>query len=494
MTPQTEWKNPIATRVTAVLYGVACHLLFALGVGTMIAEMFFGMSHSLGRVASPWNTVANVLLLGQFPVAHSLLLSRVGGRLIKFLAPSAIASPLSTTTYALIASVQVLLLFAFWTPSGIVWWRAEGPSLWLLTSLYIAAWLLLLKAIWDAGMAVQTGFLGWWAIAHNRMPKFPPMPIAGLFAIMRQPIYVAFALTLWTVPTWTPDQLVVALTLTSYCLVGPLLKEARFRRRFGAEFQAYAARTPYWLPWPRPPAKRNDLAIYDADWWDGEIRWVRTLKNLVPARLAFFDKYVSDWRSKSVLDLGSGGGFMAEALAARGSCVTGIDPSSAAILAAQRHAEGAGLPIDYHVGSGELLPFADGSFEIVVCVDVLEHVADLDRVIAEVRRVLRPDGLFLFDTINRTALAAFVMITIGESIIRLLPPGTHDAAMFIRPEELSRKLDIAGFSIEKLAGLGPRGLNSKLDLTFGHHPTLALSYIGAARLVRTSNAQAQRQF
>ena len=196
------------------------------------------------------------------------------------------------------------------------------------------------------------------------------MPTTGLFRIVRQPIYVAFALTLWTVPTWTPDQLAVALVLTTYCLVGPLLKERRFKRRFGQIFVAYANCVPYWLPWPRPPIRRNDLSIYDvsADWWGGETRWLRTLQNLVPARFAFFDPIVGDWRGEAVLDLGCGGGFMAVALSERGAKVTGVDPSAAAIAAARRQAKANDLEIDYRVAGGENLPFANGVFDIVVCV------------------------------------------------------------------------------------------------------------------------------
>lgn len=131
--------------------------------------------------------------------------------------------------------------------------------LWMCLTLYAASWLLLLRSIWDAGLAIQTGFLGWWAVSHNRRPVYPPMPATGLFRMIRQPIYVAFALTLWTVPVWTPDQMVVAVVLTTYCVIGPLFKEALFRQRFGAEFARYVSRTPYWLPWPRPPRARNDL-------------------------------------------------------------------------------------------------------------------------------------------------------------------------------------------------------------------------------------------
>jgi ubiquinone biosynthesis O-methyltransferase len=445
--------------------------------------MFFGMSRSLGQVPAPWSALVNALLLAQFPFLHSLLLSPFGATLLTRLAPAAIGSRLATTTYAIVASIQVLLLFALWTPSGVIWWRAEGAMLWFLGGLYLASWLLLLKAIWDAGIALQTGFLGWWAVANRRAPVFPPMPTTGLFRIVRQPIYVAFALTLWTVPTWTPDQLALALVLTAYCLIGPLLKERRFRLRFGQNFLAYADKVPYWAPWPRPPTKRNDPSIYDAsaDWWGGKTRWLRTLQNLVPARLAFFDPIVGGWRGKAVLDLGCGGGFMAVALRARGAAITGIDPSEAAIGAARRHAEANGLEIDYRVGSGEALPFANGVFDVVVCVDVLEHVEDLERVLFEIRRVLRPSGVFLFDTINRTWMASFLMVTIGENVIRLLPSGAHDPALFIRPEELVRKLEGAGFEVGRFVGLGPCGLNRRFDFIFGLVPTMAIQYLGQAR-------------
>jgi ubiquinone biosynthesis O-methyltransferase len=469
-------------RATAIAYGIVCHTLFVGGVGAMIVAMFFGMSRSLGRVPTSWSAPTNAMLLVQFAFLHSLLLSPFGATILKRLAPAVIGSRMATTTYAILASIQVLLLFALWTPSGVIWWRATGTVLWIMSSLYTAAWLLLLKAIWDAGLALQTGFLGWWAIANDRSPVYPPMPTTGLFRIVRQPIYVAFTLTLWTVPTWTPDQLAVALSLTTYCLVGPLLKEKRFRRRFGQTFTVYENRVPYWLPWPRPLIHRNDLSIYDvsADWWGDKTRWLRTLQNLVPARFSFFDPIVGDWRGQAVLDLGCGGGFMAEALSKRGARVTGIDPSEGAIAAARRHAEANDLEIDYLVASGESLPFANDGFDIVVCVDVLEHVEDLKRVLFEVRRVLRPNGVFLFDTINRTRMASFVLVTIGENVIRLLPRGTHDPSLFITPKELARKLEAADFNVGRFVGMGPCGLNRRFDFIFGLLPTMAIQYLGQA--------------
>jgi 2-polyprenyl-6-hydroxyphenyl methylase/3-demethylubiquinone-9 3-methyltransferase len=228
---------------------------------------------------------------------------------------------------------------------------------------------------------------------------------------------------------------------------------------------------------------RNDLTIYDsvADrWWSDDISWVRTLKNLVPGRLKWFDRQI-DWQGKTVLDLGCAGGFMAEAMALRGAHVTGIDPASDAIDAARAHARTTGLRIGYDVGVGEALPYDDSSFDAVICVDVLEHVADLNKVLSEVARTLRPGGVFLFDTINRNPLARLATITIAEDILRLLPRGTHDPAMFIKPHELRSAMESAGLVPGAVTGLGPSGINRRFDLTFGPLPLTAILYMGIAR-------------
>ncbi|MEX3014330.1 isoprenylcysteine carboxylmethyltransferase family protein [Gymnodinialimonas hymeniacidonis] len=232
----------------AYAYGIACHAIFTAAVLAMITAMFFGMSESLGQVSAPWHILANAALILQFPLMHSLLLSKRGGRILGKLAPARHAGTLSTTTYAIIASIQLLALFALWTPSGIIWWRAEGLAFAAICTAYAASWALLMKASFDAGAEVQSGALGWMSLAANRKPIFPPMPTTGLFRVIRQPIYVAFALTLWTVPVWTPDQLALAVTLTAYCLLAPILKESRFKARYGAEFETYKRHVPYALP------------------------------------------------------------------------------------------------------------------------------------------------------------------------------------------------------------------------------------------------------
>jgi len=244
-------RDPAARRrhlLWAVVYGAACHALFAVAVLAMIAAMWFGMSASLGPLSAPWSYLANAALLIQFPVVHSVLLTGAGRRLVARLAPTGAGATLSTTTFAIVASIQLLLLFVLWSPTGTTWWRAEGWLLAAITSLYALSWLLLIKASWDAGAEVQSGLLGWASLARGVEPPYPPMPTRGLFRHIRQPIYVSFALTTWCVPVWTPDQLAVAVTLTAYCLLGPVLKERRFARMFGDKWHAYRSRTPYWVP------------------------------------------------------------------------------------------------------------------------------------------------------------------------------------------------------------------------------------------------------
>jgi protein-S-isoprenylcysteine O-methyltransferase Ste14 len=248
--PSPAGRNCAGHKVIALGHGIVCHVCFTLAVGAMIVAMFFGMSRSLGTLQAPWSWIANAALLIQFPLAHSALLTSHGRRLLTRLVPRGAGATLATTTYATIAALQVLTLFALWSPSGTVWWRAHGAALALVVVLYATSWVLLGKSMADAGLALQTGSLGWTALLRGRQPVYPAVPQVGLFRLTRQPIYVTFALTLWTVPRWTPDQLVIAVGLTAYCLFAPLLKEARFQRIYGTAFEEYAGNVPYWLPYP----------------------------------------------------------------------------------------------------------------------------------------------------------------------------------------------------------------------------------------------------
>jgi 2-polyprenyl-6-hydroxyphenyl methylase/3-demethylubiquinone-9 3-methyltransferase len=227
----------------------------------------------------------------------------------------------------------------------------------------------------------------------------------------------------------------------------------------------------------------NDLGIYDAHahcWWDGSVRWLRTLHNLVPARLSYFDQFVGDWSGKRVMDVGCGGGFMAEALAKRGADVVGVDQSNGAIEAARAHAAARNLSVEYRTGRAECLDFADESFDVVVCVDVLEHLVNRKRAIGEMGRILKAGGHFVFDTINRNWLAEFLVVTAAERIVGLLPRGAHDPNLFIGPVDLRVALAESNLHVVDIAGLGPVGINRNLDIRFGRLPTTLVQYMGTA--------------
>ncbi|MEL7212967.1 MAG: isoprenylcysteine carboxylmethyltransferase family protein [Pseudomonadota bacterium] len=232
----------------ALIYGALCHGIFALAGLAMLVGLYFGMSLGQGSVPWPWAGLVNALLLLQFPLGHSFLLSDKGRPLLEKLAPAPHGKTLSTTVYATIASIQLLVLFVFWTPSDIILWRAEGLALALITLAYLTSWALLTKASFDAGPEVQSGSLGWTSLARDKKVVFPDMPETGLFKYVRQPIYISFALVLWTVPVWTPDQLVLATAYTAYCIFAPKLKERRFTKIYKDRFRAYQDRVPYWIP------------------------------------------------------------------------------------------------------------------------------------------------------------------------------------------------------------------------------------------------------
>ncbi|NJO10610.1 MAG: 3-demethylubiquinone-9 3-O-methyltransferase [Leptolyngbyaceae cyanobacterium SL_1_1] len=196
---------------------------------------------------------------------------------------------------------------------------------------------------------------------------------------------------------------------------------------------------------------KNDLGFYDrqaADWWQPSAK-VYALHQLNPLRFRFFDRYVSSWQGLSVLDVGCGGGYTCEFLAERGALVCGIDQSAACIEAARQHASS---PIVYGVGAAEHLPYGDRQFDVVTCVDVLEHVDDLAQTLSEIRRVLKPAGLFCFDTVNRTWRSKLIMIWLLENILREIPTGVHDWQKFITPAELTSHLSSIGFTQVEMRG------------------------------------------
>jgi 2-polyprenyl-6-hydroxyphenyl methylase / 3-demethylubiquinone-9 3-methyltransferase len=207
-----------------------------------------------------------------------------------------------------------------------------------------------------------------------------------------------------------------------------------------------------------------DNAIYDTAPWRDEHGFLSTLAALTPVRFGYLrDVLVNtlhiDPAGQHVLDIGCGGGFLAEEFASIGCDVTGIDPSGPTIAQAAAHAAEAGLAITYRVASGEAIPFDDGTFAVAYCCDVLEHVRDLDTVIAETARVLRPGGVYLFDTINRTFLSKLVVIRLFQEwrATRFVATNLHDWRMFITPAELRAALAKHGLICREMVGINPTG-------------------------------------
>ena len=151
--------------------------------------------------------------------------------------------------------------------------------------------------------------------------------------------------------------------------------------------------------------------------------------------------------------------MLAEELAAMGFAVTGVDPSVQSVETARAHAAHNGLTIDYRVGVGDDLQFSDASFDVAFCCDVLEHIRDWDAVIGEIARVLRPGGVFFYDTINRTFASKLRSILIAQEWkwTRFAPPDTHVWEMFITPEELAASMKRHGLISGGIAGTAEKG-------------------------------------
>jgi 2-polyprenyl-6-hydroxyphenyl methylase/3-demethylubiquinone-9 3-methyltransferase len=211
------------------------------------------------------------------------------------------------------------------------------------------------------------------------------------------------------------------------------------------------------------PGEVDRFARLAAEWWDANGKF-RALHRIGPARLAFLrDEMVRHFALAGgglrplaglrVLDVGCGGGLIAEPLARLGAQVLGLDPAPETIEAARRHAAGEGLQIDYRAGRVEELAAEAAAFDAVVCLEVIEHVPDAAVFLQTCARLVRPGGLMLLSTLNRTLKAYLLAIIGGEYILRWLPVGTHQWDRFVTPDELTRHLGAAGLAAPVVKGL-----------------------------------------
>jgi 2-polyprenyl-6-hydroxyphenyl methylase/3-demethylubiquinone-9 3-methyltransferase len=202
-------------------------------------------------------------------------------------------------------------------------------------------------------------------------------------------------------------------------------------------------------------ADKDEIAKFDKVseiWWDphGEMG---TLQTINPLRTTFIMEKLAV-RNPRILDVGCGGGILSEALAKAGAQVTGIDLSQASLQVARQHAQKQGLEIDYRYESVEEIAQEQmASFDVVTCMEMLEHVPQPDKVIAACAQVLGPAGFAFFSTINRTPKAFLFAIVGGEYILHLLPRGTHTYQKLIRPKELKEWAAAAGLEFSRLSSL-----------------------------------------
>jgi 2-polyprenyl-6-hydroxyphenyl methylase/3-demethylubiquinone-9 3-methyltransferase len=213
-------------------------------------------------------------------------------------------------------------------------------------------------------------------------------------------------------------------------------------------------------------------------WWDPTSEF-KPLHDINPLRLDYIDRTVG-LAGKSVLDVGCGGGILAESMAARGARVTGIDAAEKPLKVAQLHLLESGHSVDYRLAAAEdLAREAPHAFDVVTCMEMLEHVPAPAATVAACSALLKPGGQAFFATINRNPKAYLFAVIGAEYILRLLPRGTHDYARFIKPSELAARCRESGLAVSEVTGMTYNpftrtySLGADVDVNYILHATKA---------------------
>ena len=224
------------------------------------------------------------------------------------------------------------------------------------------------------------------------------------------------------------------------------------------------------------PAELAKFSALADRWWDPNKEF-RPLHQINPLRLIWIDD-LAQLQGKRALDVGCGGGILAEAMAGKGACVKGIDLAEKALKVAALHAAQSDVNVTYQAISAEdLAAIEAGTYDVVTCMEMLEHVPQPELVIQACARLVKPNGWVFFSTINRTPLSGLVAILGGEYLLRILPKGTHTYRSFIKPQELKAWAGAAGLQLQEQRGLGYNPLTHKFKL----HNFLGVGYVLAMR-------------
>ncbi len=229
------------------------------------------------------------------------------------------------------------------------------------------------------------------------------------------------------------------------------------------------------------PAELDKFSELAHRWWDPNSEF-KPLHDINPLRLAYIDSIVG-LQGKRVLDVGCGGGILAEAMARSGAEVTGIDLGEKALKVAQLHLLESGLSVDYrHVSAEELAEQQPDHFDVVTCMELLEHVPDPASTVSACAKLAKAGGWCVFATINRTPKAYLYAIIGAEYVLKLLPRGTHDYGKFIRPSELARDCRNARLDTQATIGMSYNPISRKYSL----ENDASVNYILCARKIVSS--------
>ena len=199
-------------------------------------------------------------------------------------------------------------------------------------------------------------------------------------------------------------------------------------------------------------AELNKFSELAHQWWDKTSQF-KPLHDINPLRLNYIDKAIS-LNGKTVLDVGCGGGILSESMAEKGAKVTGIDLGEKALKVAQLHSLESGVAVDYKfISAEELAENSPASFDVVTCLEMLEHVPNPTSVVAACAKLVKPGGHVFFSTINRNPKAYLFAVIGAEYVLNMLPRGTHDYAKFIKPSELASFVRGANLSLQHQIGM-----------------------------------------